>query len=730
MQVSAADFYDWRAGSHSFASLSAYSSWPMNLTNVDEPRRLDSELVSANLFSTLGVKAEIGRTFLPDEDQEKSPFVVVISHRVWQELGGSQNIVGGQLTINGSAATVVGVMPPGFAFPSPAIDAWTTLSLSAKNRANREGRWLSVLGRLRDGATERDASAEMEVITGRLAAAYPASNAGWSAMLAPLREQLIGKIRNVLLTLQAAAVLLMLITCANLANLLLARGTSRQHEISVRAALGASRARIVRQLVVETLVLAALGGGFGLVAAIPGIEAAKRFGEGLIPRAREIHMDVTVAAFAVAATLATALIFGLAPAFYAWRPDLGSRIGSGMRGTARNIEGTRGILLTAEVAIACVLLIAAGLIGESMVRLVSTPSGLRADHLLTLRLTLAQSRYPANTAQVAFFDEVLSRVRSLPGVVAAGEISDTPLKGNNPTFEVAVEGRLRQPSDPPIQSGLRAISAGYFQTAGISILNGRDFTADDRVNTLPVAIINQAMARRYWPASDPIGQRVRLKESEQWMTVTGLVPDVKHMGLKEDEGPVIYIPYAQKDQDWLAWTTLVVRTAGDPVGSTAAIRKAIRGIDRSQPIAEVATLDDILSRSTAIPRFATAVIGILSAIALLIAVVGTYGLLAYMIGQRFPEIAIRLALGASSLHVSGLIFKGAMLRVLAGVAAGLVSAWWLARFLESLLFGVHPRDPVIFLSVAAILVFSSLAALIAPARRVFKISPASVLRVN
>jgi putative ABC transport system permease protein len=730
MQVSAADFYDWRAQSQAFASLSAYSSWPINLTNVDEPQRLESELVSANLFSTLGVNAEIGRTFHSDEEREESPFVVVISHHLWQELGGSHNVVGRQLTLNGSPATVIGVMPAGFAFPSPEIEAWTPLSLSAKNRANREGRWLSVIGRLRDGATERDAATEMEVITGRLAAAYPASNAGWSAMLVPLREQLIGKIRPVLLTLAAAAVLLLLITCANLANLLLARGTSRAHEIAVRAALGASRARVVRQLLVETLVLAIFGGGLGLALATPGIDAARRLGEGLIPRAREIHMDISVAAFAAAATLATALIFGLVPAIHAWRPNLSSRIGLGTRGTARNVEHTRGMLLTVEVAVASLLLVAAGLVGESMVRLVSTRTGLQTDHLLTLRLTLAPSRFPSNTAQIAFFDQVLSRVRSLPGILAAGEISDTPLRGNNPTFELVVEGRTRQPADPPLQAGLRVISAGYFQTAGIPILSGRDFTTDDRSNTLPAAIINQAMARRYWPGSNPIGRRVRLKENQQWMAVAGLVPDVKHMGLKEDEGPVVYIPYAQKSQDWLTWTTLVVRAAGDPISFAPAIRKAIRDIDRSQPIAEVGTLKEVLDHSTAIPRFATVVIGILSGIALLIAVVGTYGLLAYTIAQRFPEFAIRLALGASSAHVLGLMLKRAMFRVLAGVAAGLMCAWWLARLLQSLLFGVHPHDPLIFTSVAAILVFSSLLAVIAPFRRVFRINPAAVLRVN
>jgi putative ABC transport system permease protein len=730
MQVSAADFYDWRDQSRSFEALSAYSNWPMNLTSVDEPRRLESELVSANLFSTLSVNAEIGRTFQSDEDQEKSPFVVVISHHLWRELGASPQVIGRTLTLNGTPATVVGVMPASFAFPSPDVDAWTPLSLSAKNRSNREGRWLSIIGRLNDSASERDAATEMDLISQRLAAVYPASDTGWSASLVPLMEQLIGKTRPILLILQTAALFLLLVTCANLANLLLAKGTSRMREIAVRAALGASRTRVFRQLLVESLVLATFGGSLGLALAIPGIELARRLGDGLIPRASEFHMDTSVAMFAVAATLATALVFGLAPAMHASRADLGAQISSGARGTPRNVERKRGLLISVEVGLASVLLIGAGLVGESMVRLLSTPTGLRPDHLLTLRLTLSHTQYPTNSAQIAFFDQVLARVKTLPGILAAGEISDTPLKGNNPTFEMVVEGSARRPTDPPVQAGLRMISAGYLQTAGIEILKGRDFSTDDRAGILPVAIINQAMSRRYWPGSDPIGRRVRIKEEQQWVTVVGLVPDVKHMGLKEDEGPVVYLPYRQKQQDWLAWTTLIVRTTGDPLAFAPAVREAIREVNKSQPVGEVGTLEQVLSRSTAIPRFATVIISVLSGIALLIAAVGTYGLLAYTIAQRFPELAIRLALGASSVEVSWLMLRQAMLRVFVGVVSGLFSGWFLARFLQSLLFGVQPHDPVIYAAVASVLVVTSLVAVLVPARRIFKINPAAALRAD
>jgi len=730
MHVSAADFYDWRAESRSFESLEAYASWPMNLTNVDEPRQLKTELVSGGFFSTLGVGAQIGRTFLQDEDREQSPLVVVISHHLWREMGEPAQIVGRPLTLNGSPAKVIGVMPAGFAFPSPEVDAWVPLSLSSQNRSNREGRWLAVIGRLRESNSRRDAATEMDVISHRLAAAYPVTNTGWSTSVSPLQDELVGKVRPILLTLQAGGLLLLLIACVNLANLLLARGASRAREIGVRAALGASRARIVRQLIVESAVLAALGGGMGIALALQGITLVRTFGDGLIPRADEIRLGGPVVGFAVAMTLLTALIFGLAPAIHASRVDVREKIVSGARGTPRSVERKRGLLVAIEVGLASVLLVGAGLLGESLAHLVTMAPGLRTDHVLTLRLTLPRSHYPTNTLQNAFFERILEGVRRLPGVRDAGEISDTPLEGNNPTFEFDLEGAIHGPTDAPIQAGLRAVSPGYLQAAGIPVLKGRDFTLDDRAGHLPVAIINQAMARRYWPISNPVGRRLRLKEDQRWLAVTGVVPDIKHMGLKADEGPVVYIPYAQKTQDWLAWTTLVVRTAGEPMDIVPAIRGAIRGLDKNQPIAEVDTLDRVLTRSTAMPRFTTAVIGAVSGFALLIAVLGVYGVLAYTVAQRVPELGIRLTLGASPFQVLWLLLRSTMLRVLAGITGGLLAAWWLARLLETLLFGVRPDDPATFAGVACILLLVSVAAMLVPARRAMKIDPMTALRAE
>jgi predicted permease len=347
-----------------------------------------------------------------------------------------------------------------------------------------------------------------------------------------------------------------------------------------------------------------------------------------------------------------------------------------------------------------------------------------------MRVTLSHSRYPTVSTQNIFFDQILSKIRDLPGVLGAGEISDTPLKGNNPTFEFVLDGQIHRSSDPPSQAGLRLISTRYLQTAGIPLLQGRDFTGGDRIEAPPVAIINQAMAHRYWPGSNPIGRRLRVKDEQQWITIAGLVPDVKHMGLKEEEGPVVYIPYAQKTQDWLAWTTLVIRTSGEPTSLVPAVRSVIRDLDGSQPVSEISTLEEVLAKATAVPRFSASISSVMAGLALLIAVIGVYGLLAYTIAQRFSELSIRLALGASPVNVSLLLIRQSMLRVLAGVAVGLPAAWVLAKCSQSLLFGIQPHDPYIFVGVPLVLVTASFVAVLTPAIRVFKINPASALRAE
>jgi putative ABC transport system permease protein len=730
MQVSAGDFYDWQAESHTFASLSAYGSWPLNLTNVDQPRRLDSQLVSANFFSTLGVRADIGRTFLPGEDQEKAPAVVVLSHHLWQAMGAPQQIIGRQVDLNGAPATIVGVMSADFAFPSVETDAWVPLALNTQNRANREGGWLRVIGKLAENRRGSEAVTEMNILSGRLAAEYPATNAGRSALPIPLRDEIVGKARPLLIVMESVAIVLLVIACTNLTSLLLAKGASRSREIALRRALGAGRVGIVRQLLVECALLAAIGGGFAILLAIEGIRLVRVFGSGMIPRASEIQLSGPIVIFAVAITAMTSLILGLVPALASTGADLRTQINSGARGIAKSVELKRGLLVAIQVGLASVLLACAGLLIQSLIRLLSVSPGFRTDHALSVRLRLSPSQYPTNQSQGVFFEELNNRTQDLPGVLAAGEISETPLKGNNPTFEFVVAGVSQKPSDPPVHAGLRAMNTSYLNAAAIPLLRGRNFTVDDARDSPPVAIVNHTMAHRLWPASDALGQRVRFKEERRWITIVGVVGDTKHNGLNADEGAVIYIPYAQKTQEWLAWTTLLVRTEGDPIQFVPAVRNVVRSLDKSQPLAEIETMDGILDRSTTIPRFTTAIIAFGAGLALLIAIVGVYGLLAYTLARRTPEMGIRLALGASPGSLSWLLISEAMPRVFLGIVVGLICVWRSALWLQPLLFGVQPHDRAILAGVAVLLVLVSLGAILIRARRVWMIDPTIALRAE
>lgn len=727
MHVSVADFDDWRAQSRAFTGLSAFASWPMNLTGVDEPRRLQTELVSANLFDVLEARPAVGRTFFEAEERPESAPVVVLSHALWRALG--QPAMGRTLTLNNSPATVIGVMPASFSFPSPDVDAWVPLSLTAANRANREGRWLQVIGRLANGARLANAQSEMELIARRLAAAHPATNKGWSVSLVPLHDQVTGRATRVLWTLQIGALVLLLITCANLANLLLARGASRGREIAMRTALGADRWRIVRQLLVESFVLASLGGGLGIALAVIGTRILRTVPETLLPRATEISLSAPVLIAAIAVTALTAILFGVAPALSASRADLNLQLASGLRGTPFGADRKRAFLMATEIGMAAMLLVCAGLLVTSTVRLLSIDPGIQVNGLLTVRLTLPHSQYPTNAAQNAVFERVLDNVRALPGVSAVAEISDTPLAGNNPTFEMLLRER-RNPSELPIRAGLRAISPGYLTAAGVSLASGRAFTSDDRADTPPVGIVNQTMARQAWPNGDAVGSRVRLKDGSAWVTVVGVVPDVKQLGLTEEEGPVLYIPYAQNRQDWMSWTTLVIRANTEPDTLLPSIRKAIHAVDKNVPIAEVDDLNKLLSRSTAIPRFLAGTAGFLSAFSLLVAVIGIYGLLTYNVARRIPEIGIRITLGASGREISRLLLRQMMTPVLTGLACGLTVAWWAGKFVERQLFRVRPHEPSIFFGVAASLAVASLVAVLGPTRRARHIDPSAALRAG
>ena len=728
LYLSPADFYDWRARSRSFSSFAAFANWPMNLTNVDNPRKLHTELVSVDFFVLLDVQPEFGRIFRETEDAADAQPVVVLSHRLWRSLG--EPPLDGRLTLNGSDYTIVGVMPASFSFPSLDVDAWAPLSLSAANRASREGGWLQVVGRLNARATLSGAQREMELIASQLAAAYPATNSKLSVTLFPLQDQVVGKTSAILWTLQTSTFLLLVVTCANLANLLLARSASRTREIGLRTALGAGRHRIVRQFLVESLMLSLAGGCLGVGMAQAAITVIRKLPDSVLPGAPEISISVPVLLVAISVPVLTAILFGIAPALKVSHVDLRNEMAVGSRGTSLDADRKRGFFVTVELATAVVLLVGAGLLCASAVRLISTPPGLRVDHLLTVALTLPHSQYATSAAQNALIERVLERVKGLPGVSAAAEISDTPLAGNNPTIEIVSDPNATQSSNVPLRAGFRVISPEYFATAGMPVLRGRAFNTSDRANSQPMAIVNETMARRLCGRSNVVRQKIRIKENNNWIIVVGVVPDVKQLGLTAQEGPVLYIPYRQNTQNWMSWTTLVVRTVAKPAILLPSLRHALHTVDKNLPLGEVGTLEQVLSRSTAIPRFVAVTAGLLSAFSLMIAVIGIHGLLAYSVERRIPELGIRLALGASRLEILALLLRGTMVRVFAGLVCGLLVAWWVAELIASQLFEIRPHDPAIFAGVAACLGLSSFIAVLAPARRAISIDPSVALRAE
>jgi putative ABC transport system permease protein len=728
-QVSPADFYDWQSQNKVFQALAAYTSWPVNLTNVAEPRRVESYLVTSRFFDVLGVSAERGRTFTPDEDQPGKEFTVVISHRLWNDLGAPENIIGRTITLNGSNGMVAGVMPASFGFPAREADVWMPLDLDAKNRANRDSKWLRVIGRLAPWIGSREAASNMEVIARQLAREYPATNAGWGVSLVGLRESMVWKTRTLMLTLQIAVAFLLLTTCANLANLLLARGSARSKEIALRAALGAGRMRILRQLAIESGLLAALGGAAGLALAYAGVATVRALGSGLIPRIEGAVIDGRVLLFTLAATCVTAMMFGLIPALHSSRVDLRRHVYSAGRGTARGVEGKRSFLVSAEIALASILLTGAFLLVESLANLNATDPGFRTGNILTMRIQLNRTKYPTNEKQITFFHRLSERVRNVPGIESAGFISDAPLGQNNMTFEFVIEGVPANPASPT-QAAMRFVTPDYLSTMAIPLLAGRSFTPYDAVDAVPVAVINQTMAKRYWPGASPIGKRLRLKDQERWITVEGVVADIKHLGLQENEGPSVYVPHAQKTESWVLWMTLAAHTAGPPLDYVAPIRSQVLSMDKDQPLSQIAALDRTLAQSIAAPRLTTSIISGVSLLSLLMAIVGVYGVLAYTIAQRIPEIGIRMALGASHRQIFWLLLRHGLVRVGIGIGAGMIGAWALTGLLASLLFGVKPRDPVTFAAVALVLLAASLAAVSIPARRALGIDPATALRID
>jgi putative ABC transport system permease protein len=726
-----ANFVDWRDQNSVFEGMAASASETFNITGDGEPEKIEAARVSAGLFRLLGVMPASGRDFAAEEDQPGGERVAVISHGLWQRRYGARpEVVGGTVTLDGEPHTVVGIMPPRFEFPSRGVDVWVPIALGGEEAASRGNHYLEVVARLKPGVNPAQAQSDMDAVARRLQELYPDTNTGLGVAVVPLHEQLVGEIRPALLILLGAVGLVLLIACANVANLLLARAAARYREAAVRAALGAGRLRLVRQFLTESLLIAMLGGAAGLLLAFAGLRVLAAFIPEEISLAREISLDPRVLAFTVAISAATGIVFGLVPALQASSPNLNDSLKEGGRDpSAAGKSRARSTLVISEVALALVLLIGAGLLINSFVRLQSVDPGFRSDNLLTMSVVLPDTKYPDASRRAAFYDQTLARVGALPGVESAAVVTRLPLtfKGNANSY--SVEGFPEPSPDQRPIAVTRVISPDYFRAMGIAVLRGRHFTPQDREDSGNVVVVNETFANRYWPGDDPVGKRIKmgsLSSDAPWLTIVGVAADVRQFELSAPPRPQMYLPYTQLD--FFSPRDLVVRTASDPLALATAVRNEVWAVDPDQPVSNVRTMGSIVAESLARQRFSMLLLAIFAGVALALAAVGIYGVLSYTVTQRTREIGIRMALGAERRDVMRLVVGQGFRLVVIGLAIGIVAALGLSRLMASLLFGVSPSDPATFLAVPAVLAAVALVASYVPARRATRVDPMRALR--
>lgn len=728
----AANFIDWRNQNQVFERMAAFTPTSFNLTGSGDPERLIGRRVSANLFPLLGVEPELGRVFTAEEDQPNSERVVLLSYGLWQRrFGGDAGIVGKTLTLNGKGYRVVGVMPSRFQFPTAFDNLWVPIAFSPREAANRDAHFLQVLARLKPGVTLAQAQADMTTIATRLQQQYPETNTGLGAVITPLREHLVGDIKPALLILLGAVGMVLLIACANVANLLLARAAVRQKEIAVRVALGARRGRLVRQFLTESVLLSMFGGIVGLAIAYVGLAILKSFIPDNISQGRTISIDYKVLGFTLLVSLATGLIFGLAPAIQSVRFNQNETLKEGGRDAATGGSGKRlrGLLVVAEVAISLVLLIGAGLLINSFLRVRNVDPGFRTENLLTMRIVLPIPKYETLESKSVFYTDLVNRVQSLPGIRSAAVITNLPLYDQGNSIGIGIEGK---PAPPPGQEPIvitRIISPGYFDTMSIPLSKGRNLTDQDTNKTPNVIVISETMARRFWPGEEAVGKRVSLgpiEKPEDWFNVIGVVKDVRQYGLTAELQPQMYLTYRQTD--FFEPQDLVVKTDVDPKSLAGAVRKAVWEIDKDQPVSNIRTMEEILGSSIARERFSMLLLAIFASVALLLAAVGIYGVMSYSVAQRTHEIGIRMALGAQTSTVLKLAVGYGFKLVVIGIAIGLIAALALTRVMSTLLFGVTATDPTTFTLISLLLVAVAAIASYIPARRATRVNPIIALR--
>jgi len=731
MPVSAADYLDWKRQARSFDHMSAAFAIPeygLNVSGAGDPERVPAALASQEFLPALGIKPIVGRNFLPEEDRPGGPPAALISHAFWQRRFHSDpTAVGRKLTVDGIPRTITGVVPHELG-EMVAADLWLPTAIDPNN-PERQNHNYGIVARLKPGVTVAQARAEMIVIARRLESAYPASNTGWGITLFPMAEMFTGRIRPVLLILLGAVGLLLLIACANLANLLLARAATREKEIAIRGALGAGRSRIVRQLLTESLVLALAGGALGLVLAAWGVRLMRGVVPGMFPMLQHMRVDLPVLAFTFGISILTGLLFGLVPAWRSAHTDLNTTLkeAAGRSESAGGSHRIRSFLLASEVALAVLLSVSAGLLLRSFLRVTDVNPGLRTANILTMNLSLPEVKYDTPLKRANFYKNLIERLDALPGVRSSGAVLFLPLRVSILSFRIGVssftiEGRPPVTQDRQPEADYRIATPGYFNTMGIALRQGRLFDQHDDLDAKRVALVNEAMVRKHFAHENPLGKRIVMGQP---LEIVGVVANAKLYGLDAPVEPAIYVPHMQRPADSMG---VVVRTAGDPAAMASAVRREILKMDPGQPVSNVRTMQTVLSDSLMLRRVSMMLLSVFASLALTLATVGIYGLTAYSVSRRTHEIGLRVALGASQSQILRLVVGRGLATSLIGAGIGVAAAFALTRGLSGMLYGVTATDPLVFAGVPLLLVAVSALASYVPARKATRIDPLAALR--
>jgi putative ABC transport system permease protein len=726
--LSSPELQDYQAQLKSLEDLTGFQSQSVNVTGGERPDRVRGAFVSWNYFKVFNLQPLLGRTFVEGEDRQGAEKLAVINEKMWRErLNGDPNLNSKKLILNGEPYSVIGVVTSSFKQPfDPDVEVWMPMSHYPGNTGARDWRALFGFGHLRQGATVAQAQAEAATIASQLAQAYPKENAGRGAKVEYFRELMVSGVRPMLWLLFAAVGVILLIACANLANLLLARGLSRQKEVAVRAALGASRGRLMRQLLTETTLISLVGGVAGILLAQWGLYALLKLPQNFVDT-QEAKLDMRVLLFALGVSLLTGWLFGLAPALQLVRPELQSFLKEGARGSG---EGTkwnrvRGGFVVAQVALSLLLLVSAGLLIRSFDKLLRVNVGFKPEHILSFEYRLPRSKYKEPEAQWNFHRQVVEKLREVPGVQSASLVRGLPFSGNGGTTSIVLPDREPPPKGQEPEVMFNEAMPNYFETIGIPFISGRLFGNEDQLKTPRVVIINQTMARRFWPNQDPLGKQVKFVEDDSLATVIGVVGDAKHYWLEEASTAQMYGAYSQHPG---IFGTAVIRTSVEPLSLSESVRQAVWKVDSDQPMWKMRTVEFLVNRSVADRKFLLALMGIFAALALLLTMIGLYGVISYLVNQRTQEIGIRMALGAQMRDILRMVLRQGMVLVLSGVVLGLAAAVLLTRLMVRLLYQVSATDPVTFAAIAALLIVVALLACYFPARRASKVDPLVALR--